>query len=96
MKIHKLIAPGNIFLDLEADDGTPIPAGDPTRLSAGDVGLVSPRLGDVHRVRNAHDDRVSISIHAYGADIGKVRRHVFPVTGGAAREFVSGYSDLAP
>jgi predicted metal-dependent enzyme (double-stranded beta helix superfamily) len=74
-------------------DGAPIASGKRTRLSPGDIGLVSPRIGDVHLVRNAHDDRVSISIHAYGANIGKVRRHVFPAEGGPAKEFISGYSD---
>ena len=77
------------------DDGLPIPSGNQTLLSPGNIGLVSPRIGDVHLVRNAHDDRVSISIHAYGANIGKVKRHVFPAEGGPAKEFISGYSDPA-
>ena len=42
---------------------------------------------------NAFDDRVSISIHAYGANIGKVRRHVFDLETGAVKEFVSGYAN---
>jgi len=62
------------------------------RLQPGDVVAVSPTIGDIHQVRNAFDDRVSISIHVYGADIGQVRRHVFDPTTGAAKEFVSGYS----
>ena len=41
---------------------------------------------------NAFDDRVSISIHVYGANIGAVARHVFDPVSGAARPFVSGYS----
>jgi predicted metal-dependent enzyme (double-stranded beta helix superfamily) len=65
------------------------------RLDPGDVGFVSPAIGDVHRVRNAFDDRDSISIHVYGGNIGKIRRHVFPPDGGARREFVSGYSNAA-
>jgi predicted metal-dependent enzyme (double-stranded beta helix superfamily) len=72
--------------------GVPRPAGVEERLRPGDVACVSPRLGDVHRVRNAHDDRVSISIHAYGGNIGAIRRHVFPPEGGTPKEFVSGYS----
>ena len=75
--------------------GAPRPAGEEERLRPGDVACVSPRLGDVHRVRNAHDDRVSISIHAYGGNIGAIRRHVFPPEGGAPKEFVSGYSSGA-
>jgi predicted metal-dependent enzyme (double-stranded beta helix superfamily) len=75
----------------------PVPQGAEHCLPTGSVLALSPRLGDIHRVRNAFEDRVSISIHAYGTDIGRQRRHVFdPVTGGA-REFVSGYSNpLAP
>ncbi len=63
------------------------------RLEAGDVDPVSPRIGDIHRVANAHTDRVSISIHVYGADIGAVERHIFDAAGNA-RPFVSGYADL--
>ncbi len=73
--------------------GRIIPAGDPVQLAPGDVDAVSPAIGDIHRVSNAYDDRVSISIHAYGADIGKVRRHVFDPATGAVKEFVSGYAN---
>ena len=51
---------------------------------------VSPAIGDIHRVRNALADRVSISIHVYGANIGAVRRHVFDAKIGEAKTFVSG------
>ena len=74
-------------------DGRPEPTGGEVRLASGDVEFVSPTLGDVHKVRNAFDNRVSISIHAYGADIGHVRRHLFAVDGGAPREFISGYAN---
>ena len=62
-------------------------------LKPGDVEMVSPALGDIHRVANAYDDRVSVSVHAYGANIGKVRRHVFDVQSGAVKDFVSGYAN---
>lgn len=68
------------------------PVGQEIRLAPGDVESLSPSLGDVHRVRNAWDDRVSISIHVYGANIGTVHRHTYPAEGGA-RPFVSGYSN---
>ena len=68
-------------------------AGDVVRLEPGDVELVSPTIGDVHRVANACDDRVSISIHCYGADIGATRRHVFDPATGTVKEFVSGYAN---
>ena len=73
--------------------GKMVPAGEEVELEPGDVEMVSPNIGDVHTVRNAYDDRVSISIHAYGANIGKVRRHVFDPQSGAVKEFVSGYSN---
>lgn len=65
-----------------------------TILRPGDVEMLSPVDGDIHRVANVHDDRVSISIHVYGADIGKVRRHVYDPATGATREFVSGYANV--
>ena len=63
------------------------------RLEPGDVDAVSPTIGDVHQVANAYDDQVSISIHVYGADIGKVERHVFNTENGAAKAFISGYAN---
>ena len=69
------------------------PAGDEVTLQPGHVEMVSPRIGDIHRVSNAFDDRVSISIHCYGANIGKVKRHVFDPQTGAAKDFVSGYAN---
>lgn len=72
--------------------GGPMQAGEVERLRAGEVIAVSPNLYDIHRVRNAYDDRSSISIHAYGANIGSIRRSVFdPATSGAS-DFVSGYT----
>jgi predicted metal-dependent enzyme (double-stranded beta helix superfamily) len=73
-------------------NGRPLRAGDETRLEAGAIDLVSPRLGDIHRVRNALADRPSISIHVYGANIGLVERRAYDEVSGAARPFVSGYS----
>ena len=68
------------------------PSGPPVRLSPGDVETVSPSIGDIHRVSNPLAE-VSISIHCYGADIGRVRRHVFDPATGAVKEFVSGYAN---
>jgi 3-mercaptopropionate dioxygenase len=63
------------------------------RLEPGDIDMVSPRLGDIHRVSNVFDDRVSISIHVYGGNIGRISRHVFDVETGQTKTFVSGYSN---
>jgi predicted metal-dependent enzyme (double-stranded beta helix superfamily) len=68
------------------------PAGD-EHLVPGAVTAVSPRIGDIHHVENALSDRPSISIHAYGANIGAVARHVFAPDSGAAKPFVSGYAN---
>ena len=70
-----------------------VPAGEKVLMKPGDVEMVSPAIGDIHRVVNAYDDRVSVSVHAYGANIGKVRRHVFDPQTGAVKEFVSGYAN---
>ncbi|MDM0014678.1 cysteine dioxygenase [Variovorax sp. J22P168] len=73
-------------------EGLLAPEGRPVRLDPGDVEAVSPTVGDVHRVRNAYDDRVSVSIHVYGANIGAVSRHTYP-PGGGRRPFISGYTN---
>lgn len=75
-------------------DGSLSPAGAPIRLDAGAVATLSPVTGDIHRVANAFDDRVSISIHVYGADIGTVERATYDERG-AAKPFMSGYAEPA-
>ncbi len=72
--------------------GRLVPAG-ADRLSPGMVVSVSPQIGDIHEVSNALPDRLSISIHAYGANIGAVARHVFVPGTGEAKPFVSGYAN---
>ena len=72
--------------------GGPMREGEVDRLRPGEVIAVSPNLYDIHRVRNAYDDRASISIHAYGANIGSIRRSVFDPATSAATDFVSGYT----
>lgn len=57
--------------------------------NVGEVGAVSPSIGDVHRVGNVSDD-TAISIHVYGGNIGQIERHVF-APDGAPSAFVSGY-----
>ncbi|MEM5298715.1 cysteine dioxygenase [Burkholderia sp. JPY481] len=74
------------------DDGTLCVAGAEVRLEAGDVEAVSPAIGDIHRVRNAYDDRTSVSIHVYGANIGAVRRSTYPPNE-RPKPFISGYSN---
>jgi 3-mercaptopropionate dioxygenase len=62
-------------------------------LFPGQITAVSPQIGDIHRVENALQDRASISIHAYGANIGAIARHVFVLETGETKPFVSGYAN---
>lgn len=70
-----------------------VPEGPEKILYPGDVACVSPTIGDIHRVSNAFDDQVSISIHLYGGNIGRIERHVFSAETGQPKPFVSGYSN---
>lgn len=72
-------------------NGVPQATGQAHVMRPGQIEAVSPTLGDWHRVSNALEDQASISIHVYGADIGKVRRHYLNAQGQVA-EFVSGYT----
>ena len=72
-----------------------LPHGEPVHLLPGAVEAVAPQIAglhDIHQVRNRYDDRVSISIHVYGANIGAVRRSVY-LPDGTRKEFISGYSN---
>jgi predicted metal-dependent enzyme (double-stranded beta helix superfamily) len=62
------------------------------KLTPGTVETLSPEAGDIHRVRNAFADTVSISIHVYGANIGAVQRSVY-AEDGSSKAFISGYSN---
>jgi predicted metal-dependent enzyme (double-stranded beta helix superfamily) len=66
--------------------------GAPARLEKGEVTAVSPEIGDFHRVSNALEDRPSVSIHVYGANIGAVRRSMYELDG-TRKTFQSGYSN---
>jgi|GEM_PF-12809 len=75
-------------------DGRWVPAGLQLDLLPGDVEVISPRLGDVHKVWNAFQDQSSISIHVYGGNIGRISRHVYQLDG-QMKDFVSGYSAVS-
>jgi predicted metal-dependent enzyme (double-stranded beta helix superfamily) len=74
--------------------GALTPVGPPHLLKPGAIEAVSPRIGDIHQVANAFADKVSISIHVYGGNIGAVRRSTFGEDG-RPKPFISGYSNLA-
>jgi predicted metal-dependent enzyme (double-stranded beta helix superfamily) len=59
----------------------------------GDIAFVSPSIGDIHQVFNAAPDQVTVSIHVYGGNIGRVRRNVFDPSDGSTSAFVSRYGD---
>lgn len=75
------------------NDGGLESTGTPEVLLPSDVTAVSPRIGDIHRVSNALNDQISISIHAYGGNIGSRARHVFDEKTGAMKAFQSGYAN---
>ena len=58
-------------------------------LSPGEIDRVSPRIGDIHQVRNAFADRTSISIHVYGGDLCTIERHEYDRATGRSRTIVS-------
>lgn len=64
-------------------------------LKPGAVEMISPRTGDIHRVSNTYEDRVSISVHVYGGNIGRISRHVFDPQTSMCKTFISGYSNEA-
>jgi predicted metal-dependent enzyme (double-stranded beta helix superfamily) len=84
---------GAEFSHAYAADGTmpPRALGPPDTLMPGQIALIGPELGDIHKVSNAHPG-VSVSIHVYGTDIGHHPRHVYPDSGGVKR-FISGYAN---
>ena len=76
-----------------APNGTGLVKTDVMQLKPGDVTAVSPTVGDIHAVANAHADRPSISVHIYGANIGAVRRHIYEEKTGDTSLLVTGYTN---
>jgi 3-mercaptopropionate dioxygenase len=71
-------------------NGLPVPTGHSHVMNAGDVEAVFPPNQDWHKVSNALDKGVTVSIHVYGADIGEVRRNKLDASGNID-SFISGY-----
>ena len=76
----------------EQSDGSYKP-GTPIISYPGHVDTVSPNTHDIHEVANNHTDQTSISIHVYGANIGKVQRLVYDPASGLEKGFISGYAN---
>ncbi|ALM82732.1 cysteine dioxygenase [Bordetella sp. N] len=77
----------------ELASGGPMQKQEEAVLRPGDIEFVSPEVGDIHKVSNACADQVSISIHTYGGNIGRISRHVYDAASGQPREFISGYAN---
>ena len=65
-------------------------------LARGEVDRVSPSIGDWHKVSNAMANLPSVSIHVYGADIGRVHRNFWDTTTQQLTPMISGYSNDTP
>jgi predicted metal-dependent enzyme (double-stranded beta helix superfamily) len=78
----------------QQSDGSYKP-GIPVICSPGHVDIVSPNTHDIHEVANNHADQTSISIHVYGANIGKVQRTVYDAITGQEKNFISGYANTS-
>lgn len=76
---------------IRQEDGS-LRAGDTIVLERGDIELLSPAQGDIHRVSNGLADAPSISIHIYGGNIGAVARATYDLDGREKR-FISGYAN---
>jgi 3-mercaptopropionate dioxygenase len=72
-------------------DGNVHASGATEILEAGAIDMVSPSIGDIHKVWNGNRTKASVSIHLYGGNIGTIRRHAFE-TDGRVKTFQSGYS----
>jgi predicted metal-dependent enzyme (double-stranded beta helix superfamily) len=83
---------GEVSQRYALQEGALLPDGPARRLGPGDIEAISPAVGDLHQVSNALARNPSISIHVYGANIGRVRRSTYDADG-HARLFVSGYSN---
>ena len=65
-------------------------------LARGEVDRVSPAIGDWHKVSNAVADQATVSVHVYGADIGRVQRQFWDATTQQLKSMIFGYSNDTP
>ena len=76
-------------------DGEMHPSGAIEMMGPGGIDMVSPTIGDIHKVWNASKTK-AVSIHLYGGNIGAINRHTFS-NDGTIKTFCSGYSsDVIP
>ena len=73
--------------------GTPMRITATDLLREGEIDVVSPASGDIHKVSNGTEGEVAVSIHTYGGNIGRIVRHVFAPETGRTTDFISGYAN---
>lgn len=73
-----------------SENGPQLIPGQRRVLQPGDIETLSPRIGDIHQV-SCGERGTAISIHVYGANIGRRRRHTFDLDTGTRKPFISGY-----
>ena len=78
----------------EAADGDVHEVGSTEILESGAIDMVSPSIGDIHKVWNGSGAKTSVSVHLYGGNIGAIKRRSFAV-GGGFKMFQSEYSSSA-
>jgi predicted metal-dependent enzyme (double-stranded beta helix superfamily) len=79
-----------------AGDGAMHKCGNEEVLEAGAIDVVSPTIGDIHKVWNGRKWKTSVSLHLYGGNIGTIKRHAFGADA-KIKTFQSGYSlDVIP
>ncbi len=84
---------GEVETRYDRDPAGRLVPGPEEALRPGDVAQLSPDAGDLHLVANAFTDRVSVSIHVYGDNIGAVRRATYHPVSGDEKLFISGYAN---
>lgn len=72
-------------------EGAMQPEGSLEILESGDIDMVSPTIGDIHKVKNGSLSKPSVSIHLYGGNIGAINRHAY-ASDANIKTFRSGYS----
>lgn len=70
-----------------------VPHGPAQSLDQGEIAYIRPDINDIHCIENASDGEVTVSIHLYGGNIGRITRSVYDLHTGERKPFVSGYSN---
>jgi predicted metal-dependent enzyme (double-stranded beta helix superfamily) len=70
----------------------PAPKTEAVKLLPGAIDIYATKSGDALQMTNALADGISISVHAYGGELGKLPRQTFDANG-AARDCVAAYAN---